>query len=261
MKLNNSKELVTKLIDMFKNETEDNPIKIKNLYHCVSQLNYIVFLGEDDEIYWRKDTYKGEDDRISATLFIDEKVFNEWKGEQEVKYKIINFNELMQLLNNTYAKTNTFVFATIILTWDSDTIVCKLDIHDIYEFQQYVLMYNSISNKDAYILGAPSNPHQDFIDKLSKEFSHLDYIKTAYYSQLLSPPQEFENLIESHKPNTTYLTICYDTFEDKATFYECLAMQDKYMAMAKNEGFDLLIVHKNSQVGSLITPTKPFYEA
>ena len=46
MELNNSKEITKKLVDMFKNKSNENPVKIKNFYYYLKNLNFIVFLAD-----------------------------------------------------------------------------------------------------------------------------------------------------------------------------------------------------------------------
>jgi len=249
MELNNPKEIIEQLVQMFKNESKENPIKIKNFYYCLSQLKYIVFLADDGEIYWRKDNYKTNDERIGATLFVDENVFNQWKGSRNINYMIIDFNGLVSLLRNVYTANNTSVIITTLLTWDDSPLTFQLDIDDIKEFQNYVLMYNAISTQKSYIVGAPSNKQPELLNLLKNEFGKLDLIKSAYFVQILTPPQNNENIIESHKPNTSYFTIVYDTFEDKFSFARCFEIQDRCMQIAKEMNIDLLVVHKDSEVG------------
>lgn len=249
MKLNNSKETIEQLVKMFKNETKENPIKIKNLYHSLSQLKYIVFLADDGEIYWRKDNYKINDERIGATIFVDENVFNKWKGNQNINYTIIDFNELISLLGNVYTANNTSVIVTTLLTWDDSPLTFQLDIDDIKEFQNYVLMNNAISTHKSYIVGTPSNKQTELLNLLKNEFGKEDLIKSAYFVQVLTPPQDNQAIIESHKPNTSYFTVVYDTFEEKFSFARCLDIQNRCIKKAKEMNIELLIVHKDSAVG------------
>lgn len=251
MELNNSNEIVEKLVEMFKNETKENPIKVKNFYHYLKQLNYILFLDEDGEVYWRDGNYKGIDDRLGATLFIDKNVFDEWQGENNLNYKVIDFDELVLLLQGDYTVNNTPVITTTILTWDDDPLYFKLDRDDISQFQTYVLMYNSISQKD-YIIGEPSDNYPELLEVLKTEFGKREFVKNAFYIQILTPPQDHEDTVESFKPNTTYFSVVYDTFEDKFSAAECLTLQNRCVELAKDMGVELLIIHKDSQVGEMI---------
>lgn len=249
MELNNPKEIVELLVQMFRNKTKENPIKIKNFYHCLSQLKYIVFLADDGEIYWRKDNYKTNDERIGATIFVDENVFNQWKGNQNINYTIIDFNGLIALLGNVYTANNTSVIITTLLTWDDSPLTFQLDIDDIKEFQNYVLMYNAISTQKSYIVGTPSNKQPELLNLLNNEFCKEDLIKSAYFVQVLTPPQDNETIIESHKANTSYFTVVYDTFEEKFSFARCFDIQNRCIKIANEMNIELLIVHKDSEVG------------
>ena len=254
MELNNSKEITKKLVDMFKNKSNENPVKIKNFYYYLKNLNFIVFLADDESVYWQIDKYKTDEDRIYATVFVDETVFLDWKIGKEVNYKIIDFNGLIQLLNCTYSVNNTSAIIVALLDLKEDFLHFKLDIDDIREFEHYVLMYNSISEKNAYVVGRPKNNHEELLKKLESEIKQEQMIKSAFYVQLLSPPQDNGNIIESHKPNTAYFTIIYDTVENFSAA-KCLDFQERCTNFAKEFGVDVLIAHKKSQVGMLAEPT------
>ena len=254
--------IVENLVNTFKNQTNENPIKIKNLYSYLSKLEYIVVLepNENDinsnNIYLRPTKYKN-DDCLYATLFVDTDVFDQWRNNTSVNYKIIKFDDIYdQVLKYVDRKTNIPLIATIILNWGEESFYhLNLNINDVNQFLSYVLMNNSLSYKHSYIIGTPANINKSFIEKFTEDLKTKNGIISAYYAQIVSPPQDDQNIIESHLPNKSYFTIIYNTAQQPSSYLDykaCLDFQNYYTNLAKEYNVDLLLVHKCSQVGSLV---------
>ena len=252
------------MVELFKNETPERPIDVKNLYHYLSQLEFIVFMLYDEdgvnpnEIYFRDEKYKDKDCAF-ATLFVDQVVFDEWRGQAEVNYKVIKYDDIYNEILRYNTSSGKPCIAKIFLTWNEEEFYyITLDFDDVCNFSHYVLMYNSISNKSPYLVGTPRPDliNYEFLNVFAEALKKYPKITTAYYAQVSSPGQEDENLIESHEPNKSYFTIVYDTEDAPEEYWDlegCLYLQNTYQQLAKEMGYNILIVHKRSQVGSLIT--------
>ena len=252
MELNNSKEMVEKLVNMVKNQSEENPNKIKNLYHVLKNLNYILFLDGEGEAYWRDGSFKSDEDRIYATTFVDEKVFDDWRENNDHKYKIIDFWELCELLKGIYNANNTSVYTTILLDWNDPVTYLKLDSEEIRKLQMYLAVNNSNSNNGLFVSGSPSQVNEELLDALKAEFEKCGFVTSAEYVQVLTPPQDDENIVECFEPNKTYFTVVYGINEAEGQPVDCLKLQDRCQEIAKEKGVDLLIVLNVSQVGEAV---------
>ena len=270
----NSKEIVAHLVQMFKNESPEHPISMKTLYNYLSQLEFIVFMEYDvdgvnpDKIYFRRDEYVDKS-VLKATLFIDSDVFDLWRKGTEVNYKVIDFDGIFTEILRYNDMDGNPCYASVLLNWgeDEDSIdhvyEILLNLDDVMSFMSYTLMHNAISQKNPYIVTMP-NPgiiNYDLLKALPDAFKKNTQITTAYYAQIHSPiHRDREDAIESHLPNQTYFTIVYDTEEEPGSYRDlewCLSVQKMFENDIKRiYGVDLLMVHKLSEIGSLIEQTE-----
>ena len=248
MTILNSEEYINGIKSLL-NDNSGKPLNIKSFYHYISNLKYIVFLDNEEDVYW---FFDGEEpnERIYALAFTSFELLDKWRSS-EVKYDVLDFKNFMLLLDNVYTKNNTNVFSNIVYDWNEETNfgeTFRLDIDSIKKYQRYVLFNNAMASS-VYICGAPSDTHDDFIDLLTDKFKKEPLIKEASFFQIVTPPQKDKTTIESHKPNTAYFSIVYDTFGDDVN--QWLSIEKKYQDLAKEFEFDLLMVHKSSEIGGL----------
>lgn len=252
MDLINKMSLTEGLKDLFRKESDENPLNMKNLYYYISNLSYILYLDDNEEIVWTIEG-DGENERVYTMLFTENDVFDAWRNKPAA-YMVINFDQLKQLLQSVYNVNNTPVQANIVYDWDSENnkgLTFKIDIKNIENFEKYVALYNSISTK-AYIWGTPANSNPELIEILKKEFAKEKIIKNASYIQVFTPPQDDLSSIEILKPNLSYFAIIYDTFDcEDFSYGECLKIQEKYSALAKEKGVLIAMLHRFSEVGEM----------